>query len=100
MKKTITGFIIARQYEWESEPTFTWVPIDPTQYGDKDSVVVCEHSIEVEIPKEFDYVPHRVSQLRKRKDDLAVELHQKLADIDEQINKLLALPAPGQMEGA
>lgn len=100
MKKTITGFIIARQYEWEPEPTFTWVPIDPTQYGDKDSVVVCEHTIEVEIPSGFDYVPHRVSQLRRRKEQLAQDLHKTLSEIDDQISKLLALPAPGQMEGA
>ena len=89
-KKTLEGFVVARQYDWEEEPTFSWMPCDPTEW-DKDSVVVNQLSIEIDIPDTFDIRPFRVASLEKQKQEIQRKFAAEVAKIDEQIKKCLAI---------
>jgi len=91
MKVTVEGFIVAQQYEWDDTPKFSWSAFDPTQY-DKDCAIVGPHTIEFDVPEDFDFRPVRVATLQRRKAELQTKLAAELMDIDEQIQKLLALP--------
>ena len=89
-KQTLDGFVVARQYDWEDKPTFSWMPCDPTEW-DKDSVVVNPLSIEVEIPDTFDIRPYRIIALQKQKSEIQRRFAEEVAKLDEQIKKCLAI---------
>ena len=89
-KKTLEGFVVARQYDWEDQPTFSWMPCDPTEW-DKDSVVVNQLAIEIDIPDTFDIRPFRVASLEKQKREIQRKFAEEVAKLDEQIKKCLAI---------
>lgn len=89
-KQTLDGFVVARQYDWEDKPTFSWMPCDPTEW-DKDSVVVNQLSIEIDIPDTFDIRPFRIASLEKQKQEIQRKFAAEVAKIDEQIKKCLAI---------
>lgn len=89
-KKTIDGFIVARQYDWDEQPTFSWMPYDPTEW-DKDTVVVAAHSVDIDVPDNFDIRPFKILTLERRKTEIQRKFAEEVASIDDQIKKLLAL---------
>lgn len=97
MKVTVEGFIVAQQYEWDDAPKFSWSAFDPTNY-DKDCAVVGPHTIEFEVPDNFDFRPVRIATLQARKAELQAKLASELMNIDEQIQKLLALPGVSEVQ--
>lgn len=97
MKVTVEGFIVAQQYEWDDAPRFSWSAFDPTSY-DKDCAVVGPHTIEFEVPEDFDFRPVRIATLQARKAELQAKLASELMNIDEQIQKLLALPGASEVQ--
>lgn len=97
MKVTIEGFIVTRQYEWEDAPSFSWSAFGPTSC-DKNCAVVGPHTIEFEVPDDFDFRPVRIATLQARKAELQAKLASELVNIDEQIQKLLALPGVSEVQ--
>jgi hypothetical protein len=97
MKVTVEGFIVAQQYEWDDAPRFSWSAFDPTSY-DKDCAVVGPHTIEFEVPDNFDFRPVRIATLQARKAELQAKLAAEITGIDEQIQKLLALPGVSEVQ--
>lgn len=93
MKVTVEGFIVARQYDWEEKPSFSWLPCDPTEW-DKECAIVGPHTIEFDVPDDFDIRPVRIASLNRQKEILQSKVAAEVAKIDDQIQKLLALPSP------
>jgi len=90
MKVTVEGFIIAKQYDWEDAPTFTWLPFKPT--FDRDYVIIAPHTITYDIPDGFDMRPARIAELERQKADAKAKFAAEINRIDDAIQKLLALP--------
>ena len=97
MKVTVEGFIVAQQYEWDDAPRFSWSAFDPTSY-DKDCAIVGPHTIEFEVPDDFDFRPVRIATLQARKSELQAKLAAEIPGIDEQIQQLLALPGVSEVQ--
>lgn len=73
----------------------TLLPFDSSEFdhcGD-----VCLGSIEVtfDVPQQSDITGAQVAKLRRRRYEVVAEMTAKTAEIDRQIQELLALPAPG-----
>jgi len=88
MKVTITGYIVATQYSWESKPSFTFQWYEPKQ---KDTVVVCPHSFEVDVPDNFDMRPGLVANLERERQKLREEFGLRIVEIEKQISELTAI---------
>lgn len=54
-------------------------------------VIVNELALEVEIPDDFDPVPHMVAALQEKKRIARLELSKELAAIDDQIKQLTCI---------
>lgn len=93
MKVTVEGFIVAKQYDWDEKPSFSWSAYDPTEW-DKECAIVGPHTIEFDIPEDFDIRPVRIATLTRQKEALQAKVAAEVAKIDDQIQKLLALPSP------
>ena len=88
MKVTITGYIVATQYSWESKPSFTFQWYEPKQ---KDTVVVCPHSFDFEVPDNFDIRIGMVANLERERQKLREELGMRITEIEKQISELTAI---------
>lgn len=86
-KHTIDGFITWRHAAWMNRPEVTFLTYDPRAVDD-DYVVVRAHSIEVEVPDDFDPRPAQVAALREK---AAATFSAYVAEIDASISKLLAI---------
>lgn len=93
MKVTIKGYITYRKYSWDEKPTYTVYGFDPTNYIDADEVLLMEHDFEVEVPDNFDPRPGQIAALKAKKEKVQAEFSQRVKEIDEKINSLLALEA-------
>lgn len=93
-KHIISGFITWRATPWTKEPEINFLSYDPAQYDKNDQyprVVVAAHSIEVEVPDNFDPRPQMIDRLRAAKDQARAEFAAKVTEYDRRINELLAL---------
>lgn len=90
MKVTIDGFINYRpkRYEWESEFYF-----QTTEMQDYGYVTVMPHSIEVDVPPDFDPRGLQIEMLRQKKADLMAEFQKRCTEIEAEISKLTCLEA-------
>lgn len=88
MKTTITGYIVATQYPWESKPSFTFQWYEPKQ---EDTVVVRAHSFEVDVPDNFDMRPGLVANLERERQKLREEFGLRIVEIEKQISELTAI---------
>lgn len=86
---TIKGFICALQFDWDREPRYTFCtsPMDTHGY-----VTVMPHEFEVEVPTGFNMTAAQVASLEKTKEKLRDEFNSRVAELNEQISKLQALP--------
>jgi len=92
MKITLNGYIIARQYDWETKPRFEFIHYDPNEATfDTSAVKVQAHMFEVDIPNDFDIRPFQIDKLRKERDIAAAEFAKRVKEIDDKINSLLAI---------
>ena len=86
---TITGFIHVIQEQWDDNPTYTFMSAkDMSKYG---YTMVCQHTIEVAIPADFNPVAAEVAMLEKTKEDLADDYHIAVRRIDDRIKSLLCI---------
>lgn len=91
MQVTVEGFIVAKQYDWESKTSFSWSAYDPTEW-DKDCAIVGPHTITFEVPDDFDIRPYRIAELERQKADAKAKFAAEISRIDDAIKNLLALP--------
>ena len=87
-KHTVTGFITYEKPTWATTPSISWSTYDPTDADWTEAIAVCPHSIEVEVPDDFNPIPQMVAGLEEQKRQLRLKLAQQLADLDERISKL------------
>jgi hypothetical protein len=87
---TIDGFITWRHAAWMSRPRIEFLTYDPEDF-DPDSVVVRAHSIEVEVPDDFDPRSAQVAALLKKREKATATFSAYVAEIDASISKLLAI---------
>lgn len=90
-KYTVEGFITYEKQSWRDKPDISWSVYDPTGKDWTDAVAVCAHSIEVEVPDDFNPVPQMVAALEEQKRQERLKLAQKLAELDEKISKLTCI---------
>lgn len=84
----IDGFIT---YELYSK-SFGFQVYDPGKYGTS-AVAVRPHTLELEVPDEFDPRTAQLEALKHAKDKIRAEFTARVTELDEQINNLLALEA-------
>lgn len=87
-KHIVEGFITYEAHSWTTTPTISWSTYDPTDADWTEAVAVRPHSIEVEVPDDFNPVPQMIAALDEQKRQARLQLAQKLAEIDEKISKL------------
>lgn len=95
MKRPCKAFLfMAEQWDWDKnpggplwEPELWGVKMDENAHR----VFLREVSFEVEVPDDFNPVPHQVAALEKEK-RAALEAYQKrVGEINERLSKLLAI---------
>ena len=85
------------EFNENSIDIFDFEPVNDSK-GNFQHIVLTTHEVSVDIPKNIDVIGVMVDTLVKEKEKL-IESHQlKMMAIDQKINDLLALPAPGHVE--
>ncbi|WP_186143809.1 hypothetical protein [Burkholderia gladioli] len=89
MKVTINGFIFARPAH-DGSLSYEFSGYDVTLYDNR-AVKVHEHSIDVDVPDDFDLRPGLVANLEREKTKVLAEAELKVTDINRLIQTLLAI---------
>ena len=92
MKRTINGFITWDQPKYAKGPRIDFYAFDPrgSDYH-KNVVVVRPHSIEIEVPDDFNPTPQLVAALQDEKQKGRADFARNEIRIDAEIGKLLAI---------
>ncbi len=89
MKIKVQGFVFWEKSFVTDKSTFTiWkckVNDDPTR------VFISEQEVEIEVPDNFDPVPGMISGLKAEKQRIQAECNVKVENIEDQIQRLLAI---------
>lgn len=92
MKQTIEGFISFRKEDWT--PDYSFHPYEMTKFG---YVTVMPHTIEVDIPDDFDPVPAQLAALDAQEAEMRgkfaavmIEIGRKRADLLAISNEVVA----------
>lgn len=91
MKVSIKGWIVRYQASYMDEPCWLFNVTSTRPKDNDDSISVCEHTIEIEVPDEVALIPQRVAGLRAEAQRLRVRAEEGVALIREREEKLLAL---------
>lgn len=95
MKVVVNGFIIATQDKWQKKPEFVFREYDSSQYSSDTElrVLVAKHTIEFEVPDDFDMRPGIVKGLEREKQRITAEFQARVTEINGRIQSLLAIEA-------
>lgn len=88
MKTTITGVITYKKSLYEEGEDFHFQHCEMKDYG---YITVMPHSIEVEIPDDFDPRACQVDLLKAEKVKLIAAFQKRCTEIERQISELTAL---------
>lgn len=94
-KITVRKFVHVPADTPPENPDFTFFNCDMKDYG---YVLINEQDITIEVPDDFNPVPAAIAALRSKQQKIRAEAEQKSLLIDEQIQKLLAIEAPKEVE--
>lgn len=90
-KKTVDGCIVYRTKDyWSDDERFVFYGFVPSE-DDMNCIVVKRHSIEFEVPDDFDPRPQQVKALEKERDKVRAEMSARITEINSQIQSLLAI---------
>jgi hypothetical protein len=94
-KHTIKGWLYYRaasKYSKSGEPVIYFLPFSP-EVATRDTwgVPVCEHSIEVEIPDDFDPRPQQIAALDEQINKVRAEFTARINELQDQKARLLAI---------
>lgn len=91
-KHTVHGFIVYHpETYWEDHERIDFQTYDPRNSIRSTAVLVREHSIEVEVPDDFDPRPQQIQALEKKRDAVRAEMSARITEINNQIQSLLAI---------
>jgi hypothetical protein len=95
MKVTINGFIIAKQDKWTPAPEFVFREYDSSKYQCEGEclVMVKPHTVEFDVPDDFDMRPGMVENLEREKEKITAQFQARVTQINAQIQSLLAIEA-------
>lgn len=96
MQVEIKGFIFAGPdiYGDISKPAFGFYDWDLSKSDSfKDRVKVCEHTVVVDVPDNFDPRPGLIANLERERERAKAEFAKRVTEIDAQIQSLLAIEA-------
>ena len=88
MKVQIDGFILWKHDSWEPKGQFFFREWEMEEHG---YVTVRPHSIEFDVPDDFNPVPGQIEVLEKEKAQVRKEFNARIAQLNEHIGKLQAL---------
>lgn len=88
---TIHVFICMRREAWETDPQFFAFSSDMKEYG---YVPVCERELDITLPEGFNPIASQISALEEQIEAARDAFHVRQKEIQDQIQKLQALPAP------
>jgi hypothetical protein len=92
MKHTINGYITFKPAEpWEKKPTISFLTWKPDDCDNVFGFFVRPHSIEVELPDDFDPRQLQIAALERERTALRATFQARITEIEEQISKLLAI---------
>ena len=86
MKVTESGFILYRKYEWEDKGHFLFAGCELDNY-----ITVRPHTIEYEIPDDFNPIPGQVAALEAEKQKLKADFAKRMMEIEDSISKLTCI---------
>lgn len=93
-KHTLAGHIYWRKTKYMDAPAIRFDMYDMRKWSEESRdghVHIAEHSIEVEVPDDFDPRPQLVAHLTAEKQKVRAEFAARITELDTQINNLLAL---------
>ena len=93
MKVTISGYVTYRKYAWQDEPEYNFYTFDPSEHMGEETVVMMQHSFEVEVPDNFDPRPGQIAALKTKREKAQADFSKTVMEIDARINELMALEA-------
>ncbi len=91
MKHTIKGYITYEKSVYDEKPSINFYTFKPDSKTWPNTVIVGEHSIEVEVPDDFDPRPELIKGLQERQKKARADFEQLCTDIQRQISELQAL---------
>ncbi len=94
MKKLIQGFITYQVRSWDpKKPVINFSTMQPEKYPDcfSDTVTVCEHSFEVEVPDDFDPRVGLIAGLKEKERKARADFEKLCTDIRRQISQYEAI---------
>jgi cytochrome c1 len=99
MKYIVTTYLChdeSRTRWLKAEHPYHFLPFDPTTSGmNKDTILVKEMQLEVEVPDDFDPTPEKVKRLEEIRAMVVAEFSGKLKNIDIELSKLQAISYGG-----
>jgi len=97
---TIKGFVTHTTYPWSDKPTISFCQSnEPTYDGGEYTVAVCPFSFTVDVPDNFDPNPLKVEGMRKQIDKIKVAAFDEISNLQQSIEKLLAISYVAPAEG-
>jgi hypothetical protein len=96
-KIVIKGMICAQKDRWNESVSYTFVAGEKNCMAEYGYMEVCKHTIEFDIPADFNIVSAQVNALNAAKETLQKEFGARVREINDQIANLLCLtfdPAP------
>lgn len=91
MKHTIHGYVTYTKHTYQMEAEISFTTYRPSSEYSPDTVVVCEHSIEVDVPDDFDPRPGMINALREKERIARAAFQATITDIHRQISELEAI---------
>lgn len=93
MKKVIKGFVTYTHDKYNpADREFDFFTFDPRKSKNwPDTVVVCEHSIEIEVPDDFDPRPGLIAALKEKERKARADFEALCTDIRRQISQYEAI---------
>jgi hypothetical protein len=90
MNVTLKGFIHAEKEPWDEKVKYAIYPFN-MQGTSRNTVLIRQQDIEVEVPDDFDIRPGLVDGLEKEKQRVTAEFQARLTELNAQIQNLLAI---------
>lgn len=90
-KHTIKGFVTYEKSKYEDAPQIDFMSYKPSPSLWPDLVIVSEHSIEVEVPDDFDPRPAQLAALDKKETALKAAFAKAMMELADDRSKLLCI---------
>ena len=90
MKVIVKGCLLWHYDQWREAPAFVINEHDFSTVN-PEYALVRKVELEMDVPDDFDPRPLQVESLRKKKQEVLAEAQMMANNIDEQINRLLAI---------